>query len=461
MNELQTLYQKVKDRGLEDYKTFLKFPSISSNPDNAADMKACCDWLAKYLSQSGLDIDIWDTEGNPVIFASYLKASPEMPTLLLYHHYDVQPVLPLEEWDSPPFEPTIEDGDIYARGAQDNKGQCFYSILSICSLLKEKKSLPINVKILIEGEEEIGSPSLPALLEKKKAKLQADYLAVVDMGMRSKSTPAVTLGVRGIIALEITVKGTNTDLHSGTHGGAAFNPNHALVQILSQLRDPKTGKITAPGFYDNIKELTDDEREFLALDFSEDEYARLFGQKPTGGEKGYTLAERTGLRPTLEINGLSGGYAGPGFKTVIPAKATAKVSCRLVPDQNPDILGRKLAEYIKSLAPEGMEVTVELRAGTGNPVRTTPHSTIAEAFAKSYEEVFGNPAEFIVEGGSIPITAKLAEACGGETVFAGLALADDQIHAPNERFSLDRIEKGFLSIGRLLSIIAEKTRSKQ
>ncbi len=455
MNELQTLYQKVKDQGLEDYKTFLKFPSISSNPDNAADMKACCDWLAEYLSNSGLDADIWDTEGNPVIFASYLKAGSEMPTLLLYHHYDVQPVEPVEEWDSPPFEPTIIDGNIYARGAQDNKGQCFYSILSICSLLKEKKILPINVKILIEGEEEIGSPSLPALLEKKKQQLKADYLAVVDMGMRSKSTPAVTLGVRGMITLEIMVRGTKTDLHSGTHGGAAFNPNHALVQILGQLRDSKTGKITIPGFYDDIKELTDDERNFLALDFPEDKYAQVFGQKPTGGEKGYPLAERTGLRPTLEINGLSGGYTGPGFKTVIPAKAVAKVSCRLVPEQNPDILGKKLVEHIKSLEPEGTEVTVKLRAGTGYPVRTTPHSTIAKAFAKSYEEVFGKPAEFIVEGGSIPITAKLAKACGGETVFAGLALADDQIHAPNEHFSLDRIEKGFLSIGRLLSIIAE------
>jgi acetylornithine deacetylase/succinyl-diaminopimelate desuccinylase-like protein len=456
LNDLKQLYEKVRNKGLEDFKTFLKFPSISSDPDNTADVAACCNWLADYLRSSGLEVDIWDTDGHPTIFASYEGAGPDKPTLLLYHHYDVQPVEPLEEWKTPPFEPTIKDGEIYARGAQDNKGQCFYSVLAITSLLKAEKSLPINVKLLIEGEEEIGSPNLPAWLEKKKEELKADYLAVVDVGMRDKSSPAVTVGVRGMLTMELVVDGTKTDLHSGTHGGVAFNPNHALVQILAQLRDPETGKITVPGFYDDVEKPDEEEKKLLALDFPDKEYFRLFGQKPTGGEKKYTLAERAGLRPTLEINGISGGFTGLGFKTVIPARAAAKISCRLVPNQRPEVIGKLVADHIKRLTPEGIETTLHINPGTGLPLRTNPHSTIAGAFATAYQEIFGKPVEFIVEGGSIPITSELAEACGGEAVFAGLGLADDQIHAPNEHFGLDRLEKGFLSVARVLSIIAEK-----
>lgn len=459
LSDLQKLYDKIKSKALEDYKTFLKFPSISSEPGKSKTLKSCSDWLANYLEESGLKVDIWNEEGAPIVFAAYQDAGPDKPTLLLYHHYDVQPVEPLDEWNHPPFDPTIIDGEVYARGAQDNKGQCFYSLLAVTSLLKEYKTLPINVKIIIEGEEEIGSPSLPEWLEKKKEALKADYLAIVDVGMRGKNSPAVTLGVRGMVTMEVIAKGTKTDLHSGTHGGIAFNPLHALVQILAQLRDSSTGKITIPDFYDDVKALTDEEKKVFSLDFPDDEYVRMFKQKPTGGEKEYSLSERAWLRPTLEINGIAGGYAGEGFKTVIPAKALAKISCRLVPGQDPEIIGKKVADHIENSAPEGIDISVNINPGMGSPLRTDPHSVIANSFAQSFQEVFGNPAEFILEGASIPISAKLAEASGGQPVFVGLGLVDDQIHAPNEHFGLDRIEKGYLSIGRVLAILGEKNRS--
>ncbi|NGX57797.1 MAG: N-formyl-4-amino-5-aminomethyl-2-methylpyrimidine deformylase [Chlamydiae bacterium] len=454
LQELEKLYDQVKDQGLKDFKKFLEFKSISSDLDHIKDVKACANWLADYLQKRGLHIDMWDTDGHPVIFATHLKAGPDKPTLLLYHHYDVQPVVPLEEWENPPFKPEIHDGQIYARGAQDNKGQCFYTILAITSILEKTGSLPVNLKILIEGEEEIGSPSLPAWLEKKRDEVKADYLAIVDVGMKNRTTPAVTLGARGIVTMDVIIDGTNSDLHSGTHGGIAFNPLHALVQVLGKLRD-ENGVVQVPGFYDNITELTEEEKKVVSLSFDEQDYHETFGQKPTGGERHISPGKRLGLRPTLEINGLNGGFTGMGFKTVIPARATAKLSCRLVPDQNPKKVGQSIADFIQSHAPDGIDINVHVHPGTGIALRTNVNSKIVKAFSQAYQEVFDIPAEYILEGGSIPISATLSEMCGGDTVFVGLGLADDQIHAPNEHFGVRRFKKGFLSIGRALSILSQ------
>lgn len=420
----------------DDYYTLLSFPSISSHPAHKKDVEACADWIFHYLKKHAVPVEKWTSEAPPVIFSS-LMADPSKPTLLLYGHYDVQPVEPLDEWISPPFTPTERNGEIYARGAQDNKGQLFYTLQALIQL----KNPPINIKLLVEGEEEIGSPHLPFILKTHQEKLKADYLAIVDVGMFDKKTPAITLGARGIITFTVEFEGTKGDLHSGTHGGVVYNPLRALVECLSKLHDPLTGRVQVPGFYDDVHE-----ERMPNLPFDEHAYLLTFGAPPTGGEKGYTPAERAGLRPTLEINGISGGYAGTGFKTVIPAKATAKLSCRLVPHQNPQDIAEKVATYLTTLAPPGIKIHVDIHSGGGEAVRANPHSPLVKAFTSAYQEIFGTPPVHLYEGGSIPITATLAKLTGAEPLLVGLGLNDDNIHAPNEHFSSDRIEKGTQSL---------------
>ena len=383
-----------------------------------------------------------------------MKAGPDQPTLLIYNHYDVQPVDPLDKWESPPFEPTIREGSVYARGAQDNKGQCTYVLQALRALIETEGSLPINVKLCIEGEEEVGSAGLSKLLKQKEThdKLKADTLAIVDVGIRKPDIPAVTLGTRGIVTMDVEVQGTHTDLHSGSFGGLVYNPIHALVNILSKARD-ETGKIAIPGFYDDVKELTPEQKEQITLSFDAKEFEKTFGAKPTGGEQAFSPLERTGIRPTLEINGINGGYTGAGFKTVIPSTAHAKISCRLVPDQDPEKIGKLVARFIEQNTPDGVTVNVDLHPGVGKAVRSNPSSKSVQAFSQAYSEVFGKPTEYTFEGGSIPIVPELQQACGGEVVLLGLGLEDDNIHAPNEHFSLDRIEKGLLVISRAIQLL--------
>lgn len=444
--EAKALYAISKESALKEWMAFLSIPSISSSLNHLEDVKACCSWLSSWMKEHGLPNEIWETAGHPALFASLRGEREEAPTLLLYGHYDVQPVDPLNLWTSPPFQPEIREGEMYARGAEDNKGQLFYTLSALAALIKKKGKLPIHVKLLIEGEEEVGSPSLPEWLEKNKEKLKADYIAIVDTGLRSKERAAITLGARGIVTMDLTVQGTKGDLHSGSHGGLAYNPLIALAEILAKLHDPNSGKVTVPHFYDKVVTLSKEEKALFSLDFDTAEYATLFGSDPTGGEKEFSPAERLGLRPTLEINGISGGFSGPGFKTVIPAKAEAKLSCRLVPDQDPDEIGALLKKAIEESAPPGISVQVHLHPGVGRPLRASPHSKCAAAFSKAYEILYGGTASKLLEGGSIPISAKLQEAAGGELLFVGLGLPDDNIHAPNEHFSLKRFEEGFLSI---------------
>jgi len=454
LETLKSYYKTHVNRILEDYFTFLSFKSISSEKEYQPEVLRCADWVKEYLAAMGFDVELWDTPGHPTLFATNLKAGPDKPTLLIYNHYDVQPVDPLELWTSPPFSPTIKDNNVYARGAQDNKGQCMYVLQAIRATLETQGSLPVNVKWIIEGEEETGSKGLAAILKSREKQLKADYLAVFDLGIPGKDKPAITLGVRGILTMDVEAVGSNTDLHSGTHGGRTYNPIHALTEILSRLRDSQ-GKIRVPGFYDDVVELTAEEKKNISFDFDENAYFETFRIKATGGEKAYPPLERSTIRPTIEVNGIWGGYNGPGFKTVIPAKAFAKISCRLVPYQEPAKIGKAVAQYIESLAPEGIDVKVHLHEGGGPSVRAESTSKIVQAFSQAYSEVFDRPCKYAFEGGSIPIISKLQQTCGGKVILLGLALEEDQIHAPNEHFGLDRLEKGFLITARGLELLGQ------
>jgi len=454
LKELKELFNRNKDKALQDYFTFLRFKSISSEPDFKSQTLACAEWVANYLREIGFDIDLWQTPGYPTIFGNYDKAGPSQPTLLIYNHYDVQPVDPLDLWQTPPFEPNQRNGQIYARGAQDNKGQCFYVMLALKTLMQHYGKLPINIKLCIEGEEECGSAGLSEILKDKRDHLKADYLAIVDLGLPKPTTPALTLGIRGIVAMDFIITGTKSDIHSGSHGGLAYNPIHALTKVLAMLRDP-SGKITIPGFYDDVVMLSPKERSAISLEFDAKAYEEAFGAKPTGGELEYSPLERNWMRPTLEINGISGGYGGDGFKTVIPSKAFAKISCRLVPKQDPQKIGQLVTQFLKSNTPEGVEAEVYIHPGSGKAMHTRPDSKAVKAFSEAYEEVFQAPCEFIYSGASIPIVTELSAASGSEVVLLGMGLPDDLIHAPNEHFGVDRIEKGFLVISRAIQILAK------
>ena len=447
LKKMQQWIDENRSNWIEEYKTFLRFPSISSESQYKQDVLNCAQWLSDYLTDLKFNAELWKTDGHPVIFASNLEAGPNQPTLLIYNHYDVQPVDPIEKWTSPPFEPEIRDGQVYARGAQDNKGQCFYVLQALKLLQEVTGKFPINIKLCIEGEEEHGSEALAALLPKKKKELKADYLAIVDLGLRKANIPALTLGLRGIITMDVEVEGSSTDLHSGSNGGIVPNPIHVLVQLLANMRNAN-GSITVPGFYDDVEAMSQEDRSKASFEFDEKEYYQQTGAYATGGEIKFTPRERAWIRPTLEINGINGGYSGNGFKTVIPAKAIAKISCRLVPDQQPDKIKKLLTDYFQKNVRPGVKVTVNPHPGQGKAVRVSANAKVVKAFAKAYEDVFNHPCEFIYEGASIPIVVDLAETCGGETVLIGLGLGTDQIHAPNEHFGIDRLEKGMLSIAQ-------------
>lgn len=423
---------------LQEFFKFLSIPSISSEPRYKGEVRKCALFLYDKLKLLGFETELWETEGHPILFAK----SPHIegkPTLLIYNHYDVQPVDPLELWETPPFSPTIKDGQVYARGAQDNKGQCFYVLEALRNIKETKGAFPLNIKLCIEGEEECGSESLSKIISTKTKELKADILAIIDLGIPNLSTPALTMGTRGLMTFDIEVLNALKDLHSGSHGGLAFNPIHALVKILAEARDEK-GQITIPGFYEDV--VSSSEEDNISFDFNYEQYRKDFGIEPTGGEQSFSPLERNWLRPTLEINGIYGGYTGEGFKTVIPAKASAKISCRLVPHQSPQKIGYLIKDYFENKAPAGTKVAVHIHGEGGEAARSHLETLGVKAFAKAYKEVFGKPCQYIFEGASIPIIPKLAKASGSEPVLLGLGLPTDNIHAPNEHFGIDRLEMG-------------------
>ncbi|MCH9611262.1 MAG: M20/M25/M40 family metallo-hydrolase [Chlamydiae bacterium] len=451
LNYADEYFEKHKENILNDYFTFLRFESIATDPAYRRQTDACCDWLATYLEESGLVVERWSHEGGPAVLFASKEVSEDKETLLIYGHYDVQPTDPIDEWTTPPFEPQERDGYIYARGASDDKGQCFYTIAAIRAFLETYKRLPVNLKFIIEGEEESGSGSLSALLPEKAEKLEADHLIVVDSGIEEPDMPVITLGARGIVAINLSLKESDRDLHSGMAGGIAYNPNRAMAELLGKLHD-STGSVAIPGFYDEVAQILPHEREELDFDFDEVAFEHLHGFAPKGMEENLSPLEANWLRPTLEINGMGGGYCGEGFKTVIPAKAVAKISCRLVPIQNPDRIASLVVDFIKQNVPEHMELEVEVLPGNGPGFRESGKTRIAELCSQSYSDVFQKSCKKILIGGSVPITPQLKSAAKAEVALIGTAMPDDHIHAPDERFSLDSFEKGFMTIYRLLEL---------
>lgn len=456
MLELATFkehFEKEKEEILNDFKEFLRFKTIATDPEYHSEVLKCAEWLSEYLTHCGLEVEKWETENAPVVFATDLRAGSDKETLLLYCHYDVQPTDPEKEWISPPFEPTVRDGEIYARGASDDKGQCFYTIVAIRTFLKLYGTLLVNLKFLIEGEEESGSLGLSKLLEQKKEDLRADHLLIIDSGMEEANTPVITMGARGIIGLQVSVQEANFDLHSGMVGGVAYNPNRALAEILSKLHDA-SGSVAVPGFYDEVVEIPPHEKKELSFDFDVGRFHEMFGFEPTGMENNISPLEAIWLRPTLEINGMWGGYTSSGFKTVIPAKAFAKISCRLVPQQNPERIIALVSDFLIKNTPSGLKTEVEMLQGSGRGFRTNPGARIVKIMSDSYSQVFQKPCQKILIGGSIPIAVDLAETSRADMVLVGVALPDDRVHSPNEHFGIDRLETGFLTICRALELFA-------
>jgi len=452
LKDLKLWYSKNIDKVLKSYCEFLKFKTISAKKENKDEIIACSNWLVEYFKKNEMDASIIKTSTYPIVYAEKI-INESLPTLLIYGHYDVQPVEPLHEWLSQPFEATIKENNIYARGASDNKGQIFYSIIAMKCLLNLKKQLNVNVKFCIEGEEESKSKGLFELIENLKEKLKADYLLVVDFGLPDINTPAITLGIRGLSAMSAEFIGAKTDLHSGEHGGLAYNPLRGVVEVLCKLFD-ENGKINIQHFYDDIKKVNDVGK-IYDIDFDEEKYKEKFGIKQLGGEKDFKGIQANWFRPTIEINGIGGGFFQEGFKTVIPAKVQVKISSRLVPDQKPEKIYNLIKDFLEKNTPKQIDIKVKYEGG-GLALRVDETSFIAKACASAYEEVFGKPCKKILAGGSVPIIAEIVEKLKCQTVMMGTALVGDNIHAPNEHFGLDRFEKGFLTVARTIMILGQE-----
>lgn len=429
---------------INELKDFLRIPSISTLSENKADINACANFVMDKLKIAGMSrVEIFQTEGHPIVYGEWLGA-PGKPTVLIYGHYDVQPVDPLDLWDSPPFEPTIKDGKIYARGATDDKGQVFMHIKSMESFFKTVGSPPINLKFLIEGEEEIGSEHLPPFINKNLDLLKCDAVLISDTSLYAPGVPTLTYGLRGLAYMEVEIVGPNRDLHSGTFGGAVGNPINTLAQMISKLHD-KNGKITIPGFYNDVLKLTTEERKnYKLLKFSEKNFAKELGVSALYGEKGFSTLERIWARPTLDCNGIFGGFTGKGAKTVLPSRATAKISMRLVPNQDPNKIAKQFEKHIKKLAPKQVKVKVSNLHG-GFPSMTSIDNKASVAAAKAMEKAFNKRTVFIREGGSIPIVTVFAKKLKAPVVLMGLGLNSENLHSPNEHFNLNHFQLGIIS----------------
>ncbi len=436
--------EKNKERFLNELLDLLRIPSISARTEHKEDMVACAEAVKQRLSEAGADtVTIYPTAGHPIVYAEKI-IDPSRPTVLVYGHYDVQPADPLELWKSGPFDPVIIDGKIFARGSCDDKGQ-FYMHVKALEIMSQTNSLPGNIKFLIEGEEEVGSPNLATFVKANKELLKADVILISDTSMLSMDTPSIDIGVRGLSYIEVEVTGANRDLHSGVYGGAVANPATILAKMIASCHD-ENNHITIPGFYDDVVEATPEERAKMAkAPFNEEEYKKDLGINSLWGEKGYTTNERTGIRPTLEVNGIWGGYTGEGAKTVLPSKAFAKISCRLVPNQSSATITEKVLNYFKTIAPPGVTVTAQEHHG-GEPYMTPIDSDAFRAAAKAVETTFGKEPIPVRGGGSIPICALFEKELGLKIVFMGFGLDSDNLHSPNEKYDLFNFYKGIETI---------------
>ena len=433
-----------RDRYVDELKEYLAIPSISALPQHAADVRRTAEWTSTEMTKVGLqNVRLIETPGNPVVYGEWLGAAGA-PTILFYGHYDVQPVDPLDKWISPPFEATVRDGEIYARGSADDKGQIFMHFKALEAWLKEAGTLPVNIKLFIEGEEEVGSTHLDTFVQENRDLLKADVVVISDSPMFDRGVPSICYGLRGLAYFQIDLKGTNSDLHSGSFGGAVANPAFVLGQILAQMKD-KGGRIKIPGFYDDVRALQDEERaEWKKLPFNETRYRKDLGAPKLFGESGYTTLERVWARPTFEVNGLLAGFTGEGAKTVIPATAMAKVSMRLVPDQDPAKIGDLFEAHFKKMAPKTVEVTLTRMHG-GKPWMADFDNPFVQAAGRAIERGFGKVPVFNREGGSIPVVSTFQQELGVPSVLFGVGLPDENAHAPNEKLDLGNFHSGIIS----------------
>jgi len=429
---------------LEELKEFLRIPSVSTKSENKNDVERAAQWVAGRLRAAGLEnVEITRTPMHPIVYGESLKASGK-PTVLIYGHYDVQPAEPLDLWTSPPFEPEVRKGNLYGRGTADDKGQTHIHLKALESLMRVYGKLPLNVKVMIEGEEEVGSPSLGSYLVKDRKKLAADALVLSDTSMLAPGVPSITYGLRGLSYYQIEIKGAAQDLHSGVFGGSAPNPLTILSELIAKLHD-KNGRVTVPGFYKDVIVPTKSERKALnSLPWKEKDFRRTVGSPGLGGEKGFTIVERLWCRPTLEVNGIWGGYMGEGAKTVIPAKAWAKFSCRLVPHQDPQKITRLVEKYIRSLVPKTVTCKLEVLS-SGKPWVAPYTHPIFQTAREALEEGFGKKAVFIREGGSIPLVTQVYDTFKVPCVLVGFGLPDENAHAPDEHLNLENYFGGIRS----------------
>jgi acetylornithine deacetylase/succinyl-diaminopimelate desuccinylase-like protein len=433
MKKILSYIESHHDRYLLEVKELLAIPSVSSQSERKPEMRRTAEWLKNHMTNIGLhNVQILETEGHPVVYADWLGVAGK-PTILIYGHYDVQPEDPVDLWETPPFEATERDGNLYARGAADDKGQIFIHLKAIEAFLKDGGTLPVNIKIIFEGEEEIGSDNLPKFVTEHKDLLKADIFA--------KGVPSITYGLRGISYMEVEVTGANTDLHSGSFGGALHNPIQALAEMIASLHD-KNGRITVRGMYDDVRSLTKTERSaFKKLPWSDKKFAKQYGLKKLYGEKGYTTLERLWVRPTLECNGIWGGYTGEGEKTVLPSKAFAKISMRIVPDQSSAKIAKLFEKHLKAIAPKTVAVKVRYLHG-GEPAITPVDSPGMKAAVAALEKGFGKKPLYQRDGGSIPIVVDFKRLLGIDSVLLGFGLPDENAHAPNEFINLDNFFGG-------------------
>jgi acetylornithine deacetylase/succinyl-diaminopimelate desuccinylase-like protein len=445
-----------REKYLEELKAFLAIPSISALPEHAGDVKRCAQWCADEMRRIGLqNVRLIDTPGNAVVYGDWLGA-PGAPTILFYGHYDVQPVDPLNLWESPPFEATIRDGEIYARGSADDKGQVFMHFKAVEAHMKQHGKLPVNIKFILEGEEEVGSVNLDNFVKAHKDDLKADVVVISDSGMFARGVPSICYGLRGLVYFQIDLRGSSTDLHSGSFGGAVANPAMVLSQMLASMKD-RGGRIKIPGFYDDVMPLTDEERNAWAqLPFSEKRYKKDFGIPKVFGESGYSTLERTWARPTFEVNGLLSGFTGEGAKTVLPAVAMAKVSMRLVANQDPDKIANLFEAHLKDIAPKTVELKITRMHG-GKPWMTSYDNPYVQAAGRAIEKGFGQKPVYTREGGSIPVVSTFQEELGLPSVLFGVGLPDENAHAPNEKLDLGNFHGGIIASAIFYDEIA-KTR---
>ncbi|HSJ26024.1 MAG TPA: dipeptidase [Longimicrobiales bacterium] len=453
-NEVQSYIRENRAAFREEFFEFLRIPSVSARSEHAGDVRAAAEWLGQRMTEAGLDVSIHDTPGHPIVLGEWRGAGADQPTVLIYGHYDVQPAEPLELWTSPAFEPEERDGRIYARGAVDDKGQFYLHVKAVQAHLQTTGRLPVNVILLAEGEEEVGSANLMPFVEEHAERLGCDAVVISDSGMFGPGMPTIGASLRGLAYFELRVRAARGDLHSGSYGGAVANPATALARIIASFHDD-TGHIAIPGFYDDVQAAPEFVDQIRSLPFDDDEYLQRTGAPALFGEDGFTTLERLWIRPTCEVNGLLSGYTGEGSKTVLPAEAMAKVSCRLVPDQDPARIADLFRRHVEAVTPPGVAVEI-LELHGGRPWRARLEGPLYEAAARALSAAFGADITYAGEGGSIPIVPEFEKILGAPVLLMGFGLPGENAHAPDEWMSVENFEKGAEASALLLRELADR-----